>query len=81
MVLLQGEHITKSYTEKTLLENIQISIHQGEKIGLVGVNGTGKSTLLKILAGQMHQEEGTIIRANGLKTGYLPQDPPWEPGL
>lgn len=81
MVLLNAENIKKNYTEKPLLEKIDISIQEGEKIGLIGVNGTGKTTLLKILAGVEEAEEGTITRANGLKVGYLPQNPSFDPKL
>lgn len=77
MVLLTCEHLKKSYTEKPLLEDIGLSIHEGDKIGFVGVNGTGKSTLLKLLAGVMEPEGGTIIRSGELKAGYLAQNPPF----
>ena len=63
MVLLNAEGITKSYTEKPLLKDIDISIHSDEKVGLIGVNGTGKTTLLKILAGVEEAEAGTITMA------------------
>lgn len=75
MILLNADKITKSYTERPLLENISLSIHEGDKIGLIGVNGTGKSTLLKILAGKEDAEGGTIIRTKGVRIGYLPQIP------
>lgn len=75
MILLNADKITKSYTERPLLENISLSINEGEKIGLIGVNGTGKSTLLKILAGKEEAEGGTIIKTKGVRIGYLPQNP------
>ncbi len=81
MVLLTGEHIAKSYSEKPLLQDVDISIHENDKIGLVGVNGSGKSTLLKIIAGEIEAESGTIIRNNRLKTAYLGQNPEYEPAL
>lgn len=81
MVLLTGEHIAKSYTEKPLLSDINISIHENDKIGLVGVNGSGKSTLLKIIAGEIEAEGGTITRNNQLKTAYLAQNPEYNPKL
>ena len=71
MVLLNAEKITKSYTEKPLLKDINISIHENEKVGLIGVNGTGKSTLLKILAGEEDADEGSITLARNIKMGYL----------
>ena len=81
MVLLTCEHIKKSYTEKPLLTDVNLSIHENDKIGLVGVNGSGKSTLLKIIAGEMEYEGGNITRNNSLKTGYLPQNPPYDEKL
>lgn len=81
MILLNAEHIRKSYTEKTLLEDVSLSIFEGDKIGLVGVNGSGKSTLLKIIAGEMEEEGGTITRNNILAAGYLPQNPEYSKDL
>lgn len=79
MVLLNAEKITKSYTEKPLLRDIDISIQENEKVGLIGVNGTGKSTLLRILAGVEEAEGGTITLSRSLKMGYLPQNPEFNP--
>lgn len=81
MLLLTCENIKKSYTEKPLLEDINFSIHDTDKIGFVGVNGTGKSTLLKIVAGAVESEGGNIIQSRELKPAYLPQDPPYENNL
>lgn len=81
MILLNAEHIKKNYTEKTLLEDVSISIFEGDKIGLVGVNGSGKSTLLKILAGVMDEDEGTVTRNRMLRIGYLPQNPAYDGNL
>lgn len=75
MVLLTAKHIQKRFSEKQLLEDINISIHLGDKIGLVGVNGSGKSTLLQIIAGAMEEDAGEILRSNELRIGYLPQNP------
>lgn len=77
MVLLTCENIAKSYTEKPLLTDINMSIHDTDKIGFVGVNGTGKSTLLRLIAGTMEPEGGRIIRSGALKAGYLAQDTPY----
>lgn len=79
MVLLTGKHIQKRFSEKQLLEDINLSIHLGDKIGLVGVNGSGKSTLLQIIAGAMEEDAGEILRSNELRIGYLPQNPDFEP--
>lgn len=78
MVLLTCENLRKSYTEKILIEDVSLSIHDTDKIGLVGVNGTGKSTLLKMVAGVLEPEGGQIIRNRELKIGYLAQNPPYE---
>ncbi len=81
MVLLTCENIKKSYTEKPLIDGIDLSIHDTDKIGFVGVNGTGKSTLLKIAAGVLEPEDGSIIRSRELKIAYLPQDPSYDENL
>ena len=75
MRLLAAEQITKSYSEKILLNNIFLSLNEKEKVGVIGVNGTGKSTLLKIIAGFETANSGTVVRASGVRIGYLPQNP------
>lgn len=79
MILLNIENISKSYTEKTLLKNISFGIMDNDKIGLIGINGTGKTTLLKIIAGLEEPDEGRIIRSNNVNVEYLPQDPYFDP--
>lgn len=74
-VLLSAEHIEKSYTLKKLITDATIYIAPQERIGVVGVNGTGKSTLLKILAGMEEPDSGVVMRKNGLRVSYLPQMP------
>lgn len=81
MVLLTCEHIKKSYTEKPLITDVSMSIHDADKIGFVGVNGTGKSTLLKIIAGVVEPEGGVITRSRELKAGYLAQNPPYNENM
>ena len=66
---------SKSYSEKVLLKDISLGINEGEKIGIIGVNGTGKSTLLKIIAGAEVCDDGTITKANRVRVEYLPQNP------
>ena len=78
MNLLSAENISKSYSEKVLLNKISLGINEGEKIGVIGINGTGKSTLLKVVAGIEYPDEGRIIKAKGLKIEYLPQNPYFE---
>lgn len=73
MNLITLENIYKSYSEKPLLEGIKLNITDEDKIGIIGVNGTGKSTLLKIIAGVEECDKGTITKMNGLRIAYLPQ--------
>ncbi|MGL5348357.1 MAG: ABC-F family ATP-binding cassette domain-containing protein [Peptostreptococcaceae bacterium] len=78
MNLMTLENIGKSYSEKKLLENISFGINEGEKIGIIGVNGTGKSTLLKIIAGFEVPDTGSITKANKVRVEYLPQNPDYD---
>lgn len=78
MNLLNAENITKSYSEKQLFTNISLGINEGDKIGVIGINGTGKSTLLKVIAGIEQQDEGTIIKGNAVNVEYLPQNPDFD---
>ena len=66
MNLITMEHLTKSYTERLLFDDTSFSINEGEKIGLIGINGTGKSTLLKLAAGLEEPDGGTVIRGRNL---------------
>jgi ABC transport system ATP-binding/permease protein len=75
MNLLSVESISKSYSEKQLLNNINLGINEGDKIGLIGVNGTGKSTFLKILAGFEDTDQGRVLVSNSVKIEYLSQNP------
>ena len=75
MNLLSAENIKKSYSEKQLLNNINLGINEGDKIGLIGINGTGKSTFLKILAGVEQPDEGRVIIGNSVRIEYLSQNP------
>lgn len=73
--ILSVEHITKAYTLKKLLTDVTLYISEHDRIGVVGINGTGKSTLLKILAGIEEPDSGTVMRKNGLRVSFLPQMP------
>ena len=73
--ILTAEKISKSYSEKILLDEVTLGIDEGDKICLIGVNGTGKSTLLKILAGLEFPDTGTVTSGSNLKIEYLPQTP------
>ena len=75
MNILNVEHISKIYGDKTIFDDVSFGIQEGNKIGIVGINGTGKSTLLKMIAGEEEPDQGQVIRQNGLKIAYLPQNP------
>lgn len=75
MNLITIEHLTKSYTEQLLFDDTDFSINEGEKIGIIGINGTGKSTLLKIAAGLEEPDGGNVVRRRNLDMRYLPQNP------
>lgn len=77
MSLLTATNLSKSFGDKLLFENISFSIAD-EKIGLIGINGTGKTTLLKIIAGLEPSETGTVSKTSGMKIEYLPQDPDFD---
>lgn len=76
--LLQVENLTKSYGYDALFSGISFGLDEGDKMGLIAKNGTGKSTLLNLLAGVESPDEGTIIYRNNLRIGYLPQSPVFE---
>ena len=78
MNLLTMEHITKSYTDRILLDDVAFSINENEKIGVIGINGMGKSTLLKVAAGIESYDSGKISMGNHVKICYLPQTPQFE---
>ena len=80
MNLLTIEHLTKSYTERLLFDDASFSINEGEKIGLIGINGTGKSTLLKIVAGLEEPDDGSVVRGRNLDIRFLSQNPKFHDG-
>lgn len=79
MNIISLEHITKSFTGKNLLEDASFFLHEGEKVGLIGINGTGKSTLLRLIMGMEEPDQGTITIANHVVLRYLPQHPEFAP--
>ena len=79
MNLINIEKITKSYTDRKLFDNASFSLQEGEKVGIIGINGTGKTTLLKMIAGLEEPDEGAITRANHIVIRYLPQHPEFDP--
>lgn len=80
MNILNIEHVSKIFGEKKIFDDVSYGIHEGDKIGIIGINGTGKTTLLKIIAGLEETDEGQVIKQNGLRVTYLPQNPEFPKG-
>lgn len=80
MNILNLEHISKIYGDKVIFDDVSYGVHDHDKIGIIGINGTGKTTLLKIIAGLEEADEGQIITQNGLRIAYLPQNPEFPKG-
>lgn len=80
MNLLNIEHVSKIFGEKHIFDDVSYGIHEGDKIGIIGINGTGKTTLLKIIAGLEEPDEGQVVKQNGLRITYLPQNPEFPEG-
>lgn len=81
MNLLTMKNVTKSYTDKILLDGVDFSLEEGEKLGVIGVNGTGKSTLLKVIAGLEAFESGELTKGSRVMISYLPQNPVFPQGM
>ncbi|HHT96299.1 MAG TPA: ABC-F family ATP-binding cassette domain-containing protein [Clostridiales bacterium] len=81
MNLLTIDKMSKSYTQRMLFDEVDFSIHEGDKIGVIGINGTGKSTLLKIITGLEFPDSGTVVSGNHVRIGYLPQLPDFDDNL
>lgn len=81
MNLINIQNISKAFSEKKLIENISLGINEGDKIGLIGLNGTGKTTLLKIIGGIIEADGGEIIRANNINIEYLQQNIDFDPDV
>ncbi|HEY5465758.1 MAG TPA: ABC-F family ATP-binding cassette domain-containing protein [Clostridia bacterium] len=79
MNLLTADNIGKTYADRIILQDISFSISDGEKIGVIGINGTGKSTLLKMIAGLETLSSGQLMKVRGLRVEYLPQQPEFPP--
>ena len=75
MNLLTVKNLSKTYTDKVLLKNADFAVNEGDKIGIIGINGTGKSTLLKLIAGKEEPDEGDIAKGNHVYVNYLSQNP------
>ena len=80
MNILNIEHVSKIFGEKKIFDDVSYGIHEGDKIGIIGINGTGKTTLLKMIAGLEETDEGQVICQNGLRITYLPQNPEFPEG-
>lgn len=81
MILLSAERISKGFPDKMLLEDVSLYINDTDKVGIIGINGTGKTTLLNLLAGQTKPDKGTISRASGTRIAYLQQNPVFDKDL
>ena len=79
MNIISVTDITKTYTERKLFEKASFYLQEREKVGVIGINGTGKSTLLKMIAGLEEADDGTVIKANHCLVRYLPQNPEFAP--
>ena len=79
MNLINIENLTKSYTERKLFDGASFSLQEGEKVGVIGINGTGKTTLLRMIMGEEETDEGTVTLANHVVLRYLPQHPEFAP--
>lgn len=75
MNIINIEHISKVFGDKIIFEDASFGIQEGDKIGIVGINGTGKTTLLRMIAGEETPDDGQIVRQNGLKIAYMKQNP------
>ncbi|UWP59302.1 ABC-F family ATP-binding cassette domain-containing protein [Ruminococcus gauvreauii] len=80
MNILNIEHISKVFGDKKIFDDISCGIHEGDKIGIIGINGTGKTTLLRMIAGEEEPDEGQVITQKGLRIAYLPQNPEYPEG-
>src|SRR5438067_10973825 len=78
--MLSVTSLSKLYADVVVLEGVSFQVRAGERVALVGANGTGKSTLLRLIAGQLRPDAGAIVRAPGTRAAYLPQDAAVAPG-
>ena len=75
MNIINIEHISKIFGGKVIFDDISCGISDGEKIGVIGINGTGKTTFLRVLAGLEEADQGRVITQNGIRIAYLQQNP------
>jgi ATP-binding cassette subfamily F protein 3 len=79
-MLINLSDVTFSYGDKLILENVTFSLNEGERVGLIGANGEGKTTLIKLITGELFADKGEVIKKNGIKIGYLEQNGGYESG-
>ncbi len=77
-MLLSAEHLSINFGNRQLLDNVNFYLNEGDKVGIIGINGTGKSTFLKVLAGAIPADDGRITRNPNIQISYLSQNPPME---
>ena len=75
MNIINIEHISKIFGDKVIFQDASCGIQEGDKIGIIGINGTGKTTFLNILAGKEETDEGSVVRQKGIRLAYLTQHP------
>ena len=75
MSILSTEKVSHAFNDRWLFKEIHFAVQKGDRVALVGVNGTGKSTLLRILAEELQPQEGRVVKERGIQIGYLPQQP------
>jgi ATP-binding cassette subfamily F protein uup len=81
MIILTAENLTKSFADRTLFENISLGLNETDRVGLIGVNGSGKTTFLRILAGLEEPDSGQVTRGGNVSIAYLPQNPDLPDGM
>src|ERR1700757_313903 len=79
-VLVDAAGVSVSRSDRVLFSDLSVTVSDGDRLGVVGINGTGKSTLLRVLAGTATAESGEVRRGRGIRTGLLDQDAPLPPG-
>ena len=76
-MLLQAEHLSINFGSRQLLSDVNFYLNEGDKVGIIGINGTGKSTFLKVLEGVLEADAGRIVRNPNTQVSFLSQNPPW----
>src|ERR671921_301657 len=79
MHILSVEAVSKDYGLRPILDNVSLGLDSADRVGVVGVNGSGKTTFLRLVAGAEQPDAGRITFSDGVTVGYLPQNPPYEP--